>query len=378
VKPRIGVLTNIPCPYGVELYDAIARRGRIDLRVWYCAARDTRRLWAQQQPLHWHRIGAGWHFNHWYLDPRPARELMRWKPDLAVLSVYPIPVIQAAMWGASWEGLPWVYWGEAVGAGGDSWLRRAGRSFALLPPRRWAAGFLAVGRKGVQNFRTAFGAARPLFNVPWFSNLTRFAPVDGARPQTYSNETTFLYVGSFIRRKGVDILARAFSDLVAAVPNVRLIVAGDGDPSEHFDRHLSRAAAARVERCGFIPWEGLPELYRRGDFLVMPSRYDGWGLVIPEAMASGLPVIGSTEAGATLDLVREDITGWRVTPGDPHLLATAMRRATMLPEQHVLEMRRQCVIRARRYDVAVGARVFERAVGLVLKETAMARQRRTP
>src|SRR2546426_2500281 len=40
-------------------------------------------------------------------------------------------------------------------------------------------------------------------------------------------------------------------------------------------------------------------------FLVMPSRYDGWGLVIPEAMASGVPVLGSTEAGATLDLVRE-------------------------------------------------------------------------
>lgn len=366
MKPRIGVLTNIPCPYGVELYDTIARRERIELRVWYCAPQDTRRLWARQQPRHWHRIGAGWHVNHWYLDPRPARELLQWNPDLAVLSVYPIPVIQAAMWGATLKRLPWVYWGEAVGAGGHGWLRRTGRSLALLPIRRWAAGSFAVGRKGVDNFRAAFGADRPLLNVPWFSDLTRFGPANGASADAQPGETRFLYVGSFIHRKGVDLLARAFSEVVAAVPNVRLVIAGDGDTGPLFDRFLSPAAAARVERCGFIPWERLPDLYRRGDFLVMPSRYDGWGLVIPEAMASGLPVIGSVDAGATLDLVREGVTGWRVDPADVQQLAAAMVRAAALPAAARRDMRAQCLIRARRYDARVGARVFERGVRLIL------------
>jgi glycosyltransferase involved in cell wall biosynthesis len=104
--------------------------------------------------------------------------------------------------------------------------------------------------------------------------------------------------------------------------------------------------------------------------LVMPSRYDGWGLVIPEAMSSGLPVIGSTNAGATLDLVREDVTGWQVRSGDHGALAAAMQRAAALRSERVLEMRRRCVIRARRYDAAVGARVFERAVQIVLKTRA--------
>ena len=374
MKPRVGVLTNIPSPYGVELYDAIARRGRIDLRVWYCAARDTRRSWAQAQPQHWHRMGAGWHINtprdHWYVDPRPARDLLSWKPDLAVLSVYSMPAVQAAMWGASLMNLPWVYWGEAVGSGGRGWIRRAGRGLALLPARRWAAGFFAVGQKGVDNFRSAFGADRPLFKMPWFSDLTRFSPLDGGASYAQPGATTFLFVGSFIPRKGVDILARAFSELVATVPDVRLVVAGDGDPAGQFDRHLSPAAAARVVNCGFIPWERLPELYRRGDFLVMPSRYDGWGLVIPEAMASGLPVIGSVDAGATLDLVREGVTGWRVPSGDVQALVAAMRRAAALRDQAVREMRAQCVIRARRCDAAVGARVFERAVRVVMNHVA--------
>ncbi len=104
----------------------------------------------------------------------------------------------------------------------------------------------------------------------------------------------------------------------------------------------------------------------------MPSRYDGWGLVIPEAMASGVPVIGSVDAGATLDLVREGVTGWRVRPADIAGLAAAMRRAAALPDQALREMRTQCVVRARRCDVAVGARVFERAVRVVLNRLSVA------
>ncbi len=372
MKPRVGVLTNIPSPYQVELFNAITRRGRIDLKVWYCANRDTRRLWESPQLEHRHRIGAGWRIatsrNHWYLDPRPALEIVRWKPDLAIFSVYPIPVVQLAMWCASLAGLPWVYWGEAVASGGNGLLRRMGRHLALLPIRRVAAGLLAVGAKGVQNFRNTIGGDRPILKMPYFSDLARFTPVDTIRVQ--SAETRFLFVGSFIHRKGVDVLARAFSDLVESLPGARLLVAGDGDATKLLDSGLSAAAATRVVRHGFFPWKELPELYRQADFLVMPSRYDGWGLVIPEAMASGLPVIGSTEAGATLDLVREDVTGWRVPSDDPRALGDAMRRAASIPSDELLGMRRRCVIQARRYDATVGARVFERAVWHVLRHHA--------
>jgi len=292
-------------------------------------------------------------------------ELVHWRPDLAVFSVYPIPVVQLGMWCATLTALPWVYWGEAVASGGDALLRRTGRNVALLPIRRWASGLFGVGQKGVANFRKMFGEDRPVLRMPYFSALQRFKPLDTSRLQ--SDETTFLYVGSFIYRKGVDVLSRAFSELVDSTPNVRLVVAGDGDAGQLFDRQLSPAAAARVVRRGFVAWGELPELYRQGDFLVMPSRYDGWGLVIPEAMASGLPVIGSTEAGATVDLVHEGVTGWRVGSVDPRELAAAMRRAASLPSEHLLEMRRRCAIHARRYDASVGARVFERAVRLVLR-----------
>lgn len=368
MKLRVGVLTNIPSPYQVELFDAIARRGEIDLKVWYCAAQDTRRMWGGRRLAHAHRIGGGWRIKtpreHWYIDPRPAVELVRWKPDVAVLQGYAIPAIQLGMWCATLTAVPWVYWGEAVASGGNAFVRRTGRNAALFAVRRWAAGFFAVGEKGVENFRALLSAHRPIFKMPYFSNLARFQPQPGRAPSHES--PTFLYVGSFIRRKGVDILARAFSEVAQEFPRARLLIAGDGDARDLFDSLLSEPAASRVSRAGFVPWEDLPDLYRRADYLVMPSRYDGWGLVIPEAMASGLPVIGSTAAGATLDLVRAGVTGWPVPPADVAALAAAMRQAASLDPDTLTEMRRHCLVRARRFDATVGARVFARAAALVL------------
>jgi glycosyltransferase involved in cell wall biosynthesis len=371
MKLRVGLLMNIPSPYQVELFDAIARRGRIDLRVWYCADRDTRRLWDRQRPAHWHWIGSGWRVRTrrelWYCDPRPAIEWLRWKPDLGVVSVYPMPTAQVGMWCASVARMPWVYWGEAVETGGNGLFRRAARRLALFPVRRWATGFFGVGQKGVDNFRRLLRSDdRPVLRMPYFSALARFGR-DRIAPRE-ARPITFLYIGSFIHRKGVDLLARAFSHVVGRVPNTRMIIAGDGDTGEFFDAHLSAAAAARVVRRGFVSWQDLPDLYHEADFFVMPTRYDGWGLVIVEAMASGLPVIGSTGAGATLDLVRDGATGWQVAPNDPDQLAAAMVSAATLPEDQVQDMRRKCVLRARRYDAAVGARVFERAVHLILKD----------
>jgi glycosyltransferase involved in cell wall biosynthesis len=271
------------------------------------------------------------------------------------------------MWAATVARVPWIYWGEAVASGGDGILRRIGRSLALAA-LRWADGFFAVGRKGVENFHSIVGSDRPVLTVPYFSNLARFAPADDAGSRS-SGGITFLFIGSFIYRKGVDVLARAFSELVRARPDARLVIAGEGETSALFDSNLSSAAASRVVRRGFVSWDRLPEFYREGDFLVMPSRYDGWGLVIPEAMASGLPVIGSIKAGAGMDLIRDGETGWLLTSDEPEELVNLMLKASTLATRELSRMRHQSFKRARNYSVEVGARVFERGVKLVLNQS---------
>ncbi len=368
MTPRVAVLTNIPSPYQVEFFNAVVREGSLDLRVWYCADRDRRRSWTTPPLEHAHRIGRGWRVagahDHYYLDPAPAAEIVRWRPHLAVCSVYTMPAVQLAMWRATRARIPWAYWGERVAVGARSAPVRLLRRAALLPIARYAIATLAVGRRAEAGFRELFGPAHPILNLPYFSDLARFA--DGRSRAPGESGTSFLYVGSFTHRKGVDVLARAFNRVVTQTPSVRLIAVGDGDPVQTFTAHLSAEALQRVDVRPFVAWAELPAVYRLGDVLVFPSRYDGWGMVVPEAMASGLPVIGSTGAGATWDLVREGVTGWRVPPGDVAALTCAMEAAAALSPGDRLGRTLAARAMARRYDVVVGARVLRRAVHRLL------------
>src|SRR3712207_4878325 len=103
-KPRVAVLTNVPSPYQVELFNAIERSGRLDLRVWYCAERSERRLWAPPPLNHDHVIASGRKFEtatgEYYIDPSPAWQIVRWRPDLAVYVMYTLPTVQLGMWAA--------------------------------------------------------------------------------------------------------------------------------------------------------------------------------------------------------------------------------------------------------------------------------------
>jgi len=76
-----------------------------------------------------------------------------------------------------------------------------------------------------------------------------------------------------------------------------------------------------------VPYDRLPALYARADVFVLPTLADEWGVVVNEAMAAGLPVLGSRYSQAVTELVTEDETGWTFTPGDDENVYNALDRA---------------------------------------------------
>jgi len=78
---------------------------------------------------------------------------------------------------------------------------------------------------------------------------------------------------------------------------------------------------------GFRNQAELPRLYAMGDVFVLPSEDEPWGLVINEAMCSGLPIVASERVGAAADLVQPGYNGFRFPPGDRPALAQALRLA---------------------------------------------------
>ena len=112
---------------------------------------------------------------------------------------------------------------------------------------------------------------------------------------------TLLYVGRSDPYKNVPLLVEAFAAARARAPwPLRLVVAGSRDPRypEAEDRARALGVADAVAFAGALPFPELVSCYREADLLVHPSRYEGFGLQIAEAFASGLPVICSDGGAA--------------------------------------------------------------------------------
>jgi phosphatidylinositol alpha 1,6-mannosyltransferase len=144
------------------------------------------------------------------------------------------------------------------------------------------------------------------------------------------------YVGRLAVEKRVDLLTR-----VAALPGVRLVIVGRG-PAEAAVRRAIPSALFLGQRGG----DHLAAIYASLDVFVHTGPFDTFGHTLQEAAASGLPVVAPA-AGGPLDLVRDGVTGFLVTPGDPAALARAVARLVADPALRAAQGRagRQAVLR---------------------------------
>jgi glycosyltransferase involved in cell wall biosynthesis len=148
-----------------------------------------------------------------------------------------------------------------------------------------------------------------------------------ARRREHAGEVVLLAVGAVIPRKGYDVLVAALARL--AHLRWRLVIAGDGGRSSDTYRRLEADIAAfdladRITLLGAVSSEQLASLYSQSDLFVLPSRFEGYGMAFTEAIAHGLPVVGTT-AGAIPQTV-PDAAGVLVPPDDVEALAAALRR----------------------------------------------------
>jgi glycosyltransferase involved in cell wall biosynthesis len=217
-------------------------------------------------------------------------------------------------------------------------IGRLYRRVALRWLHRAPASIWGIGQTAVTSYQLEFGRHRRYQNIPYFSNLHRFAVASG-KP-TSNDGTTILFSGSFIHRKGVDLLARAFLRTAEEHPHIRLKLLGDG-PLLPWLRTQLAPVAAKVEYLGFKDWSELPAVYATADVLCAPSRHDGWGLIVPEGLAAGLPVISTTQTGAAVEFIKTDWNGWLIPPDDEESLFRALCRAAELRSRDKATMARR-------------------------------------
>ncbi len=143
----------------------------------------------------------------------------------------------------------------------------------------------------------------------------------------------FLYCGQLVERKGVDLLLEAFCDVAQHSPNCNLTFVGDGPLRNELQRQVPESLKDRVVFAGFQAVDQLPAFFAAADVFALPSRHDGWGVVVNQAVGAGLAVITTETVGAGNDLVDEGQNGFRIPANSADAIRTAITSFTEHPEQ---------------------------------------------
>ena len=153
-------------------------------------------------------------------------------------------------------------------------------------------------------------------------DLERFRPA-ASRRTSQSDRIRCLAVARLVERKGLRDLIRALALLERH--RFELEIVGTG-PDEQELRALAAelGVAGEVSFVGALDRSGVARRYRAADLFTLPSTSEAFGNVFAEALASGLPIVGTTVGGIP-DLVEHGVNGLLVPPGDPAALAGAIR-----------------------------------------------------
>jgi glycosyltransferase involved in cell wall biosynthesis len=316
----VGIVSVVPSPYQQDIFQALANCEGLLVSVYYLESESPDSPWPRSAlrpfervlPGFWVSIG-GARFHVVTQPPKLGRH------DVIILNSLTSSLSQTYLRKRR-PTQKLVLWAEPLRTQPTS-LRRAMQGLLTSPIKKSDA-IVAIGSWATSCYQRQFPNI-PTFNIPYHCELEPFLR-RSVRPSSKTSETTFLFCGQMIPRKGVDILIRAFDALVMGGAPARLLLVGRRADLDEMLRPASAAAKERICYEGFIPPDRLPELFARADVFVLPSRHDGWGVVVNQAMAAGLPIICTEAVGAGFDLVRDGVNGFRIPVNDPEKLIEVM------------------------------------------------------
>ena len=206
---------------------------------------------------------------------------------------------------------------------------------------------IAVSRPASEFVRQYFPAAHPEI-IPNGVDTETFRPDHTAIRHLRDGLLNVLFVGRLEKRKGLRDLVLGFRELQERVGGVRLLIVGDGPLRSTVENLVSEHRLQNVVMAGYVPAEVLPRYYASADIACFPATGgESFGVVILEAMASGLPVV-ATEVPGYLSVVEAGVDALTVRPRHPVELGAALTVLARDPDLRA-RLARNGLAKARRY-----------------------------
>jgi glycosyltransferase involved in cell wall biosynthesis len=370
---RVALLTNFVPPYRVSLFEAIAARVE-RLVILTSTEMEPGRPWrfapgslevVVQKTFSWTQAQRQRGFTddvvvHVPLDT--ARQLARISPDVIISGELGARSIGAARFGRK-RRVPVFLWATLS--------ERSESARGRL--RGWARGWLLRGARHVlvngasgERYVTGFGVPTSrITRVPYTTSMEPFLQLPLER--SASDALRVLCVGSLIPRKAPDVLLAAAQAVASRERPIELSYLGDGPLREALATRAARRTPG-LDVCfeGSVGYDDLASHYARADVLAFPTLSDEWGLVVNEALAAGVPVLGSPESQAVQEVIVDGSNGWVLEGTTVPAVARGLERVLALPRGERSTMRESARRSSAPLQPAAAAERIVRALSSVL------------
>jgi glycosyltransferase involved in cell wall biosynthesis len=317
---KLGIVVHCPSPHQKILLDHLCQVPDTDVLVAYAYPTSPNRNWGT--PIADGRtvmvpaasyIGSGRQLREW---------IAGFDRDVWVLgSAFPYARTQALASALASSGLPWAYLGEPPRT--RTGVRAVIRDWLLRRVLNRCYGVIATGKESARHYQRLLGDSRPVTSVPYYIPLHDWLTLPLASPPAPGEPIRFLTLSQLIERKGIDILVEACRMLPHA--GWELDIFGDGPDRSSLQRMID-ASRLPIRLHRPLAFTERMQAFRGRHYFVFPSRWDGWGMALVEALAAGLPVIASDTVMSAHDFITPDDNGWIVKCA-PDAIAIAMNAA---------------------------------------------------
>jgi glycosyltransferase involved in cell wall biosynthesis len=304
----VAWLSNAPSGDQIDLLTAFAARPEVDLEIIYCSGNalkgemDVKASNGTSRLLRRSKLPGGL-----YLNPDIVPRLMRSSYDLLVVVGYSHLTMQLAMMVRAMQKRPWVMFAERHGMNPRNTLYNSARRLVMRLVRS-ADGIIATGRLAQEAYTAQFGSSDHIFSLPYLINHDEFMKIQ--RVNRPLGPVRFMTCGELIHRKGIDTVISAFQRAARVNLDISLVIVGDGVERTPLAALISDVYRDRIVFRGAVPFRERADAFAEADVFIHSARHEGWGVVIQEAMAAGLPVIATKQTGAAHELIKPGHNGF--------------------------------------------------------------------
>jgi glycosyltransferase involved in cell wall biosynthesis len=329
---KLCIWMNIPSHHMGAFFHSLRDSG-IDLIVCYYDNIRTKR-YAYRLSIGWDEpdeLSEGEQYVPMSLEA--LRLVPDWRDRIHIVPGYGNQFLRKLALFLSKSKIPWIHWSERARPGIYWW--------ATYPLKKWYADLVNKHALG------AFAQGRTAFDdfVAWGIDTTRISflyysisgpnfdeTVDETCHVFLSGRPAFVFLGTLIRRKAIDILIKAFAQTKCNNHDWALLLVGNDSSNGEYRRLATKLGVANdILFREPVNASDIYGVYRSAKVAVLPSRHDGWGVPLNEAASMGLALIGSNKTGSSYHLINPGQNGFQVLAGSVDSLAHAMRAYTNNP-----------------------------------------------